>query len=84
MDSSKGQNKDVSTANAPHRPWSHATNMDPKTEKEFTIQPITENKGVDPKFAAHSANPGPAIAQNMPAQEGSKEERQARKDALNK
>lgn len=84
MDSSKGQNKDVSTINADNRPLSHAANMDSKTEKEFTIQPITENKGVDPKFAAHSANPGPAIAQNMPAQEGTKEERQARKDALNK
>lgn len=84
MDSSKGQNKDVSTINARNGPLSHATNVDSKTEKEFTIQPITEQKSVDPKFAAHSANPGPAIAQDMPAQEGTKEERQARKDALNK
>lgn len=53
-------------------------------EKQFSIQPVQEPKGVDPKFAAHQAHPGPAIAQNLPAEEGSKEERQARKEALNK
>ncbi|KAI0802468.1 hypothetical protein GGR55DRAFT_447413 [Xylaria sp. FL0064] len=36
------------------------------------------------KFAAHKAAPGPAIPQNMPEQEGTKEERQAKAQALNK
>ncbi|KAI1424570.1 hypothetical protein F5Y12DRAFT_715144 [Xylaria sp. FL1777] len=35
-------------------------------------------------FAAHKAAPGPAIPQNMPEQEGTKEERQAKAKALNK
>ncbi|KAG6015133.1 hypothetical protein E4U43_005683 [Claviceps pusilla] len=56
-------------------------------EKQFSIQPITNhgNHGsIDPKFGAHQANPGPAIAQNMPSEEGSKEDRKAKKEALNK
>lgn len=53
-------------------------------EQQFTIQPVDDKKPIDPKFAAHHAHPGPAIAQNLPAQEGSKEDRQARKEALNK
>ncbi|KAL7938057.1 hypothetical protein V8C35DRAFT_139932 [Trichoderma chlorosporum] len=53
-------------------------------EKQFSIQPINESGGVDPKFAAHQAHPGPAVAQEMPPQEGTKEERQARKEELNK
>ncbi|KAF3019712.1 hypothetical protein G7054_g9933 [Neopestalotiopsis clavispora] len=36
------------------------------------------------KFAAHQAHPGPAVPQNMPEQEGSKEERQAKAKELNK
>ncbi|KAG5926512.1 hypothetical protein E4U42_003250 [Claviceps africana] len=52
-------------------------------EKQFSIQPIKDSGCADPKFAAIQANPGPAITQNMPAQEGSKEEREARKKALN-
>jgi hypothetical protein len=36
------------------------------------------------QFAAHQAHPGPAIPQNMPEQEGTKEERQAKAQALNK
>ncbi|KAJ6444110.1 centromere protein Cenp-O [Purpureocillium lavendulum] len=51
-------------------------------EKEFTVQPIKETS--DPKFAPFNANPGPAQTQNLPAQEGTKEDRQARKEALNK
>ncbi|KAI1824346.1 hypothetical protein F4861DRAFT_539085 [Xylaria intraflava] len=35
-------------------------------------------------FAAHKAAPGPVIPQNMPAQEGTKEERQAKARELNK
>ncbi|KAK2608686.1 hypothetical protein QQS21_002797 [Conoideocrella luteorostrata] len=53
-------------------------------EKEFSIQPIGDGKHVDPKFAPHHAHPGPAIAQNLPEQEGSKADRQARKEELNK
>ncbi|KAL5087709.1 hypothetical protein Trisim1_007573 [Trichoderma cf. simile WF8] len=53
-------------------------------EKQFSIQPINESSNVDPKFAAHQAHPGPAISQQMPPQQGSKEERQARKEELNK
>ncbi|KAL7963212.1 hypothetical protein V8C34DRAFT_267513 [Trichoderma compactum] len=52
-------------------------------EKQFSIQPINESN-VDPKFAAHQAHPGPAISQQMPPQQGTKEERQARKEELNK
>ncbi|KAF3068772.1 hypothetical protein V8C40DRAFT_239124 [Trichoderma camerunense] len=53
-------------------------------EKQFSIQPINESSNVDPKFAAHQAHPGPAISQQMPPQQGTKEERQARKEELNK
>ncbi|KAI0118396.1 hypothetical protein GGR51DRAFT_499397 [Nemania sp. FL0031] len=35
------------------------------------------------KFAAHKAAPGPVIPQNMPEQQGTKEERQAKAKALN-
>ncbi|KAI1212708.1 uncharacterized protein F4807DRAFT_414150, partial [Annulohypoxylon truncatum] len=35
-------------------------------------------------FAAHQAHPGPAIPQNMPEQEGTKEERKAKAQELNK
>lgn len=52
-------------------------------EKEFSIQPINESSQ-DPKFAPFNAHPGPAQPANMPAQEGSKEDRQAKKEALNK
>ncbi|PTB70560.1 hypothetical protein BBK36DRAFT_1108566 [Trichoderma citrinoviride] len=52
-------------------------------EKQFSIQPINESN-VDPKFAAHQAHPGPAVAKEMPPQQGTKEERQARKEELNK
>ncbi|GAO18326.1 hypothetical protein UVI_02032850 [Ustilaginoidea virens] len=51
-------------------------------EKEFSIQPIKE--GFDAKFAAHQAHPGPVVPKSMPPQEGSEEERQARKEELNK
>ncbi|KAG9258679.1 uncharacterized protein F5Z01DRAFT_670389 [Emericellopsis atlantica] len=61
------------------------SNQDQKNEgeKEFSIQPIKE-QGQDPKFAPFNAHPGPAKPQNMPEQEGSKEDRQAKKEALNK
>ncbi|KAG5982448.1 hypothetical protein E4U55_001896 [Claviceps digitariae] len=50
---------------------------------EFSMQPNNGN-GVAAEIAAHKATPGIAIAQNMPAQEGSREDRRARKEALNK
>ncbi|PTB45334.1 hypothetical protein M441DRAFT_23558 [Trichoderma asperellum CBS 433.97] len=53
-------------------------------EKQFSIQPIQDNTSPDPKFAAHQANPGPAMAKNMPPVQGTKAERQARKEELNK
>jgi hypothetical protein len=51
-------------------------------EKEFSIQPI-KDKAAD-KFGVFGSNPGPARTNDMPAQEGTKEERQARKEDLNK
>ncbi|KAG6034246.1 hypothetical protein E4U41_006611 [Claviceps citrina] len=53
-------------------------------DKQFSIQPIKDGGGIDPKFAAHQAHPGPVVTQNMPAQEGSKDDRKARKEELNK
>ncbi|KAL7947664.1 hypothetical protein V8C42DRAFT_315173 [Trichoderma barbatum] len=55
-------------------------------EKQFSIQPINESGGSvnNNKFSAHRAHPGPAIAKEMPPQQGTKEERQARKEELNK
>jgi hypothetical protein len=55
-------------------------------EKQFSIQPIDDNadKPKNPKFDAFSANPGPARTNDLPAQEGSREDRAAKKEALNK
>ncbi|OAQ68571.1 hypothetical protein VFPPC_13702 [Pochonia chlamydosporia 170] len=53
-----------------------------ESEKQFTTQPIEH--GVDPKMAPHQAHPGPAMTKDMPAEAGTKEERQARKEELNK
>lgn len=52
-------------------------------EKEFSTMPI-KDAGQDPKFAPFNAHPGPAQPASMPAQEGTKEDRQAKKEALNK
>jgi hypothetical protein len=60
------------------------TRLPAQNEQQFTIQPIKEDQGVNPQTAAHQAHPGPAIAQNMPAEEGSKEDRQKRQAELNK
>ncbi|KEY68645.1 hypothetical protein S40285_10187 [Stachybotrys chlorohalonatus IBT 40285] len=51
-------------------------------EKEFSIQPISEQS--DPKFAPFNSHPGPARTNDMPQQEGTKDDRQARKEELNK
>ncbi|KAM3513138.1 hypothetical protein MY11210_003250 [Beauveria gryllotalpidicola] len=50
-------------------------------EKQFSIQPIKDK--VEPEFAAHQAH-GPVIVENLPEQEGSREDRDARKAELNK
>lgn len=51
-------------------------------------QPNSASEAAQPQgakqFAAHKAHPGPAIPQNMPEQEGTKEERQAKAKELNK
>ncbi|KAG6289104.1 hypothetical protein E4U46_002797 [Claviceps purpurea] len=63
-------------------------NKKDKNEKQFSILPIKAGDGYDPKydpkFAAHQAHPGPAMTENMPAQEGSKSDRHERKEELNK
>ncbi|KAI0444525.1 hypothetical protein F4803DRAFT_549139 [Xylaria telfairii] len=46
--------------------------------------PVSEAVDKAKQFAAHKAAPGPAVPQNMPAQEGTKEERQAKAKELNK
>ncbi|KHN98771.1 uncharacterized protein MAM_03233 [Metarhizium album ARSEF 1941] len=51
------------------------------SEKQFSTQPIQH--GIDPKMAPHQAQPGPALAKEMPSEEGSKAEREARKEELN-
>ncbi|ROT34764.1 hypothetical protein SODALDRAFT_329636 [Sodiomyces alkalinus F11] len=55
-------------------------------EKQFTTQPVeNQSQGVDPKFAAHQANPGPAMPQDFSniKEEGTKEERRAKAASLN-
>ncbi len=53
-------------------------------EKEFSIQPIKDK--VDSAMAPHKAHPGPAIPKDMEhvKEEGTKEERKAKAQALNK
>ncbi|KYK59784.1 uncharacterized protein DCS_00918 [Drechmeria coniospora] len=51
-------------------------------ENQFSIQPIKDK--IDAKAAPFLAHPGPPRTKEMPEQEGSKEDRQARKEALNK
>ncbi|KAI0458060.1 hypothetical protein F5B21DRAFT_38356 [Xylaria acuta] len=46
--------------------------------------PVSSAANKAKQFAAHKAAPGPAIPQNMPEQEGTKEERQAKAQELNK
>ncbi|KAG5923406.1 hypothetical protein E4U61_003475 [Claviceps capensis] len=59
-------------------------NKKDKNEKQFSILPIKAGDKYDPKFAPHQAHPGPAMTENMPAQEGSKSDREERKKELNK
>lgn len=55
----------------------------PESEKEFKVQPVHESAAKD-AFSAFKAHPGPAVPENMPAVEGTKEERQAKAKELNK
>ncbi|KAI1320157.1 hypothetical protein F5Y16DRAFT_87139 [Xylariaceae sp. FL0255] len=50
---------------------------------EQPSNPITDAVKGAKEFAAHKAHPGPAIPQDMPEQEGTKEERMAKAQALN-
>ena len=55
-----------------------------KGEKQFSIQPIKDT--LDPKSnpSPFNAHPGPAVSKDMPKEEGTKEERKAKMEALNK
>ncbi|GAW23259.1 hypothetical protein ANO14919_128130 [Xylariales sp. No.14919] len=54
-----------------------------KSDANTHGNPVGEAAEKAKQFAAHKAAPGPAIPQNMPEQEGTKEERQAKAKALN-
>ncbi|KAH7236020.1 hypothetical protein BKA59DRAFT_516540 [Fusarium tricinctum] len=51
-------------------------------EKQFSIQPIKDES--NKQASAFNAHPGPAVPKDMPQEEGSKEERKDRMEALNK
>ncbi|KAI0877885.1 hypothetical protein GGS24DRAFT_497387 [Hypoxylon argillaceum] len=55
-----------------------------KSDAKTHSNPVGEVVDQAKQFAAHKAAPGPAIPQNMPEQEGTKEERLAKAKALNK
>ncbi|KAI0019118.1 hypothetical protein F4780DRAFT_468157 [Xylariomycetidae sp. FL0641] len=58
----------------------------PETQSGNNTQtnPVTQTAEQAKQFAAHQAHPGPAVPQNMPEQEGTKEERQAKAKEMNK
>lgn len=60
-----------------------STSQKPEAEKEFKVQPIHDNT-IGDKFSAYKAKPGPAIPDNMPGFEGTKEERLAKAKEMNK
>jgi len=59
------------------------TAQQPETEKEFKVQPVPDN-AAQGAFSAFKAKPGPAIPDNMPGFEGTKEERLAKAKEMNK
>ncbi|KAI0426911.1 hypothetical protein F5Y09DRAFT_47879 [Xylaria sp. FL1042] len=65
-------------------PESTTTQQTSKSNADTHRNPVAEAAEKAKQFAAHKAAPGPAIPQNMPEQEGTKEERQAKAQALNK
>ncbi|KAI0522264.1 hypothetical protein F5B22DRAFT_467637 [Xylaria bambusicola] len=65
----------------------NSTTQTGKSNADAHQNPVSKgiHEAVDQaKFQAHKAAPGPAVPQNMPEQEGTKEERQAKAQALNK
>jgi len=64
----------------PENPISQSGKSDANTQSN----PITDAAKKAEQFAAHKAHPGPVIPQNMPEQEGTKEERQVKAQELNK
>ncbi|KAI1362484.1 hypothetical protein F5Y08DRAFT_341603 [Xylaria arbuscula] len=65
-------------------PENATTQQTGKSNTDNQQNPVTQVVDQAKQFAAHKAHPGPAIPQNMPEQEGTKEERQAKAQALNK
>lgn len=65
-----------------------AANASSKTESNASTHPLhgkEEPKGDKVEFIHHQANPGPAVPQDFSAQqEGTKEERRAKAEAMNK
>jgi len=64
-----------------------ADNASSKTDSNASTHPLHGKetpKGEQVQFRHHEANPGPAITKDLPQQEGTKEERRAKADALNK
>ncbi|KAM0356023.1 hypothetical protein ACHAPU_000416 [Fusarium lateritium] len=59
-----------------------STEQQNEGEKQFSIQPIKDE--VKDKASAFNAHPGPAVPKDMPEQEGSKDDRKDRMEALNK
>ncbi|KAF7908205.1 uncharacterized protein EAF01_003960 [Botrytis porri] len=62
-------------------------NSSSKTDNNASDHPLHnegEAKGDKVQINYHAANPGPAVPQSMPEQEGSKADRQAKTAALNK
>ncbi|KAI0147501.1 hypothetical protein GGR57DRAFT_505678 [Xylariaceae sp. FL1272] len=51
---------------------------------ESHSNPVSEAVKGAKEFAAHKAHPGPAIPKDMPQEEGTKEERRAKAQELNK
>ncbi|KAI8946560.1 hypothetical protein F4801DRAFT_583286 [Xylaria longipes] len=64
----------------PGNPTTQTGNSDANTPSN----PLSQAADKAKQFAAHKAAPGPAVPQNMPEQEGTKEERQAKAQELNK
>ncbi|KAI0195810.1 hypothetical protein EV127DRAFT_419782 [Xylaria flabelliformis] len=62
----------------------NATTQTGNSNADTHSNPVSEAADKAKAFAAHKAAPGPAVPQNMPEQEGTKEERQAKAQALNK
>ncbi|KAI1195166.1 hypothetical protein F5X97DRAFT_249749 [Nemania serpens] len=65
-------------------PSNPTTQQDNKSDAQTHQNPVGQAVDKAKQFAAFKATPGPAIPQNMPQQEGTKEEREAKAKALNK